>query len=588
MFEKPPIWVIVVGLYVCILIWLISVQEPVMYDASSAIISSGSINSNNNRYNLQQLNDVPPSLQQRVGRGDRDVKQIGPPFSGRHLSFSDLNASSTITTTLNSNVSNGNSSSSSQTTSSNRTGEAIQSTTTVTDLLANIHSLTSSLGTGVLETIQRPTPSWIKMTAVSSALPEEDFNHLIDLNDFHYLVPQPVCSSNVEALILVHSAPHNQPKRQIIRETWASIGRHMVDAPIRVLFLLGAVQEESLQHDVIRENTEYGDIIQGSFMDDYRNMTYKHVMAFKWFLYNCPDAQILIKVDDDVYVNTPQLIKYLKAEQQTDNATTAPKHAADKGLGASATTEEEEQQEANKPTIITLNDTTKKTKSTKKSLYESLKNFANSFSSSLSSASESRENFTASTRLFHRPQNLLFCQKITGSLVKRSYRSKWRVSFKEYSERYYPPYCPGYAIIYSPDVVLRLYNAAQNFKYFWIDDVHITGVLAQQTNTTITTSSHYVLYSDECERLLTGKTDLQDTEFLFAWHSISAQQIKAIWHLQMMSLTSPDDLLYTRSTNHNSSHRRKKSRIRQEISKNSRLAYNITTNNLITTAEGFR
>ncbi|XP_061401642.1 uncharacterized protein LOC133337435 [Musca vetustissima] len=585
MFEKPPIWVIVVGLNVCILIWLITVQEPVMYDASTAIITSGSINNNNNnRNNLQQLNDVaaPPALQQRVGRNDRD---IAPLFSGRHLSFSDVNGSSTFPTTLNWNISSSSSSNSNNISQTTRSEEIVQSTTTVTDLLANIHSLTSSLGTGVLETIQRPTPSWIKMTAVSSALPEEDFNHLIDLHDFHYLVPQPVCSSNVEALILVHSAPRNQPKRQIIRETWASIGRHMVDSPIRVLFLLGAVAEDSLQHEVMKENSDYADIIQGSFMDDYRNMTYKHVMAFKWFLYNCPDAQILIKVDDDVYVNTPQLIKYLKAEQQNENMTTAAKNAE-------TTNEMSEEQDANKPTIITLNDTTKKTKSTKKSLYESLKNFANSLtlSSTSSSSDSSADNFTASTRLFHRPQNLLFCQKITGSLVKRSYRSKWRVSFKEYSERYYPPYCPGYAIIYSPDVVFRLYNAAQNFKYFWIDDVHITGVLAQQTNTTITTSSHYVLYSDECERLLTGKTDLQDTEFLFAWHSISAQQIKAIWHLQMMSLASPDDLIYRRSTNHNSNNRRKKSKRRQGSSfKNARLAYNITTNNnLLTTSDGFR
>ncbi|XP_073843859.1 uncharacterized protein [Musca autumnalis] len=574
MLEKPPIWVIVVGLNVCVLIWLITVQEPVMYDASSTIISSGSGIKNNLQQQQQQFNGAPPAVQERLGRDNRDVRDTAPLFRGRHLSFSETNATSaaaatTLTTTLNWNIS----SSSNQSSYLTGTEETIKSTTTVTDLLANIHSLTSSLGTGVLETIQRPTPSWLKVTAVSSALPEEDFNRLIDLHDFYYLVPQPVCSSNVEALILVHSAPRNHPKRQIIRETWASIGRHMVDAPIRVLFLLGAVSEESLQHEVMKENSEYADIIQGSFVDDYRNMTYKHVMAFKWFLYNCPDAQILIKVDDDVYVNTPQLIKYLKAEQQEGNMTSPQE-------------EEEQQQEAeqeiNKPTIITLNDTTKKTESTKKSLYESLKNFANSLTHSSSSSSSSTDNFTASTGLFHRPQNLLFCQKITGSMVKRSYRSKWRVSFKEYSERYYPPYCPGYAIIYSPDVVFRLYNAAQNFKYFWIDDVHITGVLAQQTNTTITTSSHYVLYSDECERLLTGKTDLKDKEFLFAWHSISAQQIKAIWHLQMMSLASPDDLLY----------RRKKARRRRphtEIFKNSKLAYNITTNNNnIMTADGFR
>lgn len=568
MFEKRPIWALIVGLNVCILIWLISVQEPVMFDVNTAAISSAGSSSNNfiiNPAAAALAGQVNTKTDGGAGGAINDVINGGVNSWGRDLLsnhksprqsneyMDDAQADDSTLTTLNMrNIKNTNSNNNTYNTTSNLT--TVTTTTTKTnDLSSDMQSLTSSLGTGTLAWQTKPTPSWstIMTAAAASALPDEDFNRLIDLNDFQFLLPQPVCGNHIEALILIHSAPKNNEKRQIIRETWASITHHKVESPLRVLFLLGAVTSKELQQDLQKENNLYRDIVQGSFIDDYRNMTYKHIMAFKWFLYNCPQAQLLIKVDDDVYVNTPQLIKYLK-EQQLRTKTENLKNL--NGLNN------------NKPTIATTKSTPNATTITNTntntadnninaSIFQTLNIFtfltqptsptdSNSEALSSSPTQSQSQSFNASQELFNHPQNLLFCQKIIGSLVKRSYRSKWRVSYKEYSERYYPPYCPGYAIIYSPDIVFRLYTAAQNSKYFWIDDVHITGVLAEKTNTTITTSSHYVLYSDECDQILTGKTDLSKTEFLFAWHSISAQKIKLLWHLQMMSLQTPDDLQY--------------------------------------------
>lgn len=83
-------------------------------------------------------------------------------------------------------------------------------------------------------------------------------------------------------------------------------------------------------------------------------------------------------------------------------------------------------------------------------------------------------------------RNLLMCQLIISGMVKRSYRSKWRVSYSEYPDRWYPIYCKGWVIIYSPDVIYKLYMEAQVTPYFWIDDVHITGILAGKQNITQT------------------------------------------------------------------------------------------------------
>lgn len=299
-------------------------------------------------------------------------------------------------------------------------------------------------------------------------LPKDDLNSLIDMHDFEFVMNQLPCRSlsvssdgissksasdsrnrNSDSdyprtplvLILVHSAPGNHQKRLLIRETWGSLN----DPMLRLIFLLGTVNSTDEQRNLELENSMFSDMVQGNFIDAYRNMTYKHVMALKWFTYYCPDVKFILKVDDDVFVNTPYLMRYL--------------------------------------------------------------------------------NYVADSR------NLLFCQIIYWSRVKRSYRSKWRVSTKEYSGRYYPPYCPGYAIIYSPDVAFKLYAEAQKTPYFWIDDVHITGTLSKRQNITITTFIEFVLGKRDCEKILAGKTDISDYVFLFTWPDIQEKQTRSLWNL---------------------------------------------------------
>lgn len=67
----------------------------------------------------------------------------------------------------------------------------------------------------------------------------------------------------------------------------------------------------SLQVSLESENDRYHDILQGSFKDTYRNMTYKHIMALKWVLYYCPEVRYVLKSDDDTFVNTPVLMRTL-------------------------------------------------------------------------------------------------------------------------------------------------------------------------------------------------------------------------------------------------------------------------------------
>ncbi|EDV38988.1 uncharacterized protein Dana_GF25081, isoform B [Drosophila ananassae] len=313
----------------------------------------------------------------------------------------------------------------------------------------------------VSNTFERPvTPPPL---ASQTPTPPQSSMQLMDLSNFVYTIDQEPCEPRVQVLVLVHSAIPNFEKRRVIRHTWAERS-YIERTPLRVIFLLGGVGDgaENWQHLVERENSLHGDLVQGNFDDAYRNMTYKHVMALKWFTENCPQAQLMVKVDDDVYINTPQLVKYFTDPE-------LPEHA-----------------------------------------------------------------------LLHQP-DLLLCRPVKKSRVKRTYRSKWRVTYKEYPHRFYPPYCPGLAIVYSPEVVRRLFGAAQKANYFWVDDVLITGILTEATGTKITKLTHY-LEQYGVRQLLKGETELEKPAFLFTTDGIRPDESLAIWQMTVDSnftLTTP-------------------------------------------------
>lgn len=148
-------------------------------------------------------------------------------------------------------------------------------------------------------------------------LSADDFGKLIDLEDFKFTMNHDSCSGldfQPLVVILIHSKPDHFRKRKVIRETWGE-----KDPRGLLLFVVGSVKSSKLQDDLDVENVEHNDLVQGNFHDSYRNLTYKHVMALKWFVYNCPNVTYLLKTDDDVFVNTPLLYNYLEMATYSPN-----------------------------------------------------------------------------------------------------------------------------------------------------------------------------------------------------------------------------------------------------------------------------
>jgi hypothetical protein len=112
--------------------------------------------------------------------------------------------------------------------------------------------------------------------------------------------------------VYVHTAPSHFKHRSIIRQTWGS-ARHYPDAEVRVVFVMGLDETGGTQPAVAFESAQYGDIVQEDFRDTYRNLTYKAIAALKWVSTYCPQAEFVLKSDDDMFVNMFTLIRHLRS-----------------------------------------------------------------------------------------------------------------------------------------------------------------------------------------------------------------------------------------------------------------------------------
>ncbi|XP_063417507.1 beta-1,3-galactosyltransferase 1-like [Mytilus trossulus] len=88
----------------------------------------------------------------------------------------------------------------------------------------------------------------------------------------------------IDILIMITSFPQNKLSRNAMRDTW-------------------------LRHTKNNTGNIRYDIILGSFKDAYNSLTFKTLMGFQWANKRCPNAQFVMKTDDDVYVHNPGLKK---------------------------------------------------------------------------------------------------------------------------------------------------------------------------------------------------------------------------------------------------------------------------------------
>ena len=74
-----------------------------------------------------------------------------------------------------------------------------------------------------------------------------------------------------------------RPKKSPTSKPWSHLFQDSPDA-------------NNLQTEIMLENEKFGDILQGSFEDNAKNATLKHLMGFQWLDQRCDENQKVCKM----------------------------------------------------------------------------------------------------------------------------------------------------------------------------------------------------------------------------------------------------------------------------------------------------
>jgi beta-1,3-galactosyltransferase 1 len=142
-------------------------------------------------------------------------------------------------------------------------------------------------------------------------------NTIINPHDFKYVLNpgfgvcgQPGANSSKFYLVYVHTAPLNFVRRMAQRETWM---RRSMFPNLRYVFMMGISVDPDVQEWLQMEQALYNDIVQEDFLDSYRNLSRKGVMAMRWVSNFCSHAEFVMKVDDDIVVNLFHITRHMHA-----------------------------------------------------------------------------------------------------------------------------------------------------------------------------------------------------------------------------------------------------------------------------------
>uniref|UniRef100_A0A3P8X594 Hexosyltransferase n=1 Tax=Cynoglossus semilaevis TaxID=244447 RepID=A0A3P8X594_CYNSE len=155
----------------------------------------------------------------------------------------------------------------------------------------------------------RPQVSYVSNN-LSENIEEYEEPEFEDPGPYHVAYPKryPVVMDNTYVcrtknpflILIIPVAPSNVEDRDAIRQTWG--GEKMVH---------GQERRRERQRQLRWENEQHHDMIQSNFLDSYRNLTIKTMFMLEWVVENCRNTSYIMKIDSDMLVHVPNLVKLL-------------------------------------------------------------------------------------------------------------------------------------------------------------------------------------------------------------------------------------------------------------------------------------
>ncbi|KAH9636600.1 hypothetical protein HF086_003418 [Spodoptera exigua] len=133
------------------------------------------------------------------------------------------------------------------------------------------------------------------------------------LNDITLKPAITSCESHTFILIIVTSYVGHVELRSAHRR--AMPAEKLKELNAARIFLLAQIPDKEkyiTQSAINDESNTFGDILQGAFTENYRNLTYKHLMGLKWASTVCQQATYILKVDDDTVFSIERTYEFLR------------------------------------------------------------------------------------------------------------------------------------------------------------------------------------------------------------------------------------------------------------------------------------
>ena len=78
-----------------------------------------------------------------------------------------------------------------------------------------------------------------------------------------------------------------------------------------LVFLLGKSVNRTLEEEITAEAGDFGDIVQGNYIDTYANLTLKALNGMEYRKRFCNQPEFVLAIDDDTYLDVPSMVAHL-------------------------------------------------------------------------------------------------------------------------------------------------------------------------------------------------------------------------------------------------------------------------------------
>ncbi|KAI1298481.1 Beta-1,3-galactosyltransferase 1 [Halotydeus destructor] len=111
--------------------------------------------------------------------------------------------------------------------------------------------------------------------------------------------------SDSPLIIAIKSSLSKRSERQRVRNSWLLTAKNL---SIPYIFAVGSSVNKTLIREAVTEDNFYQDMIFGTFVDEYFNLTLKSLFILNWTMTRCPEKWLLVG-DDDIVFKIEEILK---------------------------------------------------------------------------------------------------------------------------------------------------------------------------------------------------------------------------------------------------------------------------------------